>query len=344
MGKLVNECRWSSSRESTFTECRKKYWYSYYGAWEGWPKTPYDTRVNIDPLAKYLYMLKNMQPAHTFVGTAVHKAIEWALQVARPTKNLPFMEEILQRAQGAFLQGIEDSKGQLWKKHPKHHVNLVEHYYGFPFAEQDHQMLLEKISRCIENWYESPCVKKGILDPRSEWLGIEDCHTFAIAPKLEAVVVFDLLFRWRRSDGSHALYVLDWKTGQESKKIEDQLSAYALAIHTVFHVPYEDVVALPFYLSISPNAYKKYGVGQEFDLSLDHLAEMQKKILNAARCMMELHPEKNPDGTVPLPEVQQFFYTEDRRICRTCPFQELCQAAQYRDVSAVELKQFVPKE
>ena len=36
MADLVNEFSWSRSRDHTFQDCRRKYFYHYYGAWGGW--------------------------------------------------------------------------------------------------------------------------------------------------------------------------------------------------------------------------------------------------------------------------------------------------------------------
>lgn len=339
----MNECRWSSSREATFSECKKRYWYSYYGAWEGWPKTPYDSRTSIDPVAEYLYMLKNMQSVHMFVGTVVHKAIEEALVAAQPNRTLFSLEKIQERAADAFSRGLSDSRERLWLKSPKRHVNLVEHYYSLPFDKAEEQKLITKIFLCLANWHQSPCVQKGILDSRAEWLGVETSQIFEISPHVEAIVVFDLLMQWKGANGNSVTYVFDWKTGQESKRIEDQLSAYAIAVHTIFHVPLHAIVLSPFYLSAGPMAYKKYGIGQKDGLTEKQLALIKEKIEISARAMLALHPPKKPDGTIPLPDPTLFAYAEDRRCCRNCSFQELCQAAQFEAKSIEELAHLVPQ-
>jgi len=44
---LVNEFSWSRTRDNVFQECRRRYYYQYYGAWGGWD-------VNSDPLVRRL--------------------------------------------------------------------------------------------------------------------------------------------------------------------------------------------------------------------------------------------------------------------------------------------------
>ena len=39
MADLANEFSWSRSRDATFHECRRRYFYQYYGAWGGWETT-----------------------------------------------------------------------------------------------------------------------------------------------------------------------------------------------------------------------------------------------------------------------------------------------------------------
>ena len=39
MAELANEFSWSRSRDATFHDCRRRYFYQYYGAWGGWETT-----------------------------------------------------------------------------------------------------------------------------------------------------------------------------------------------------------------------------------------------------------------------------------------------------------------
>ncbi len=340
--RLVNACRWSSSRESTFLECQKKYWYSYYGAWEGWPKTPFDTRESIDPLASYLYMLKNMQPACMFMGSMVHKVIEECLKSIQHTKKAPPLEDLLAQTSQRFDKGMEESLQHLWKKHPKHHTNIFEHFYGLAFGENEEKEGKEKALSCISNWHSSPCIQNMALHPKAEWMGIETTQTFSVENGIEAIVVYDFFLRWPKADGSKIMIIFDWKTGQESKKIEDQLSAYALAAHTLFSVAIENLIISPFYLIAGPLGYKKYGAGQENGLDNSLLAITRSRIITSTHQMLALHPAADEHGIVPTPDPVLFSYPADRRGCRRCPFQQLCVAADFQQKSCAELRTLIP--
>ena len=342
--RLINSCRWSSSRESTFHECQKKYWYSYYGSWDGWPKTPFDTRDRIDPLASYLYMLKNMQPACMFMGSLVHKVIEECLKKFQQTRNISSLDDLLAQASARFDGCMKESKERQWKNHPKHYSNILEHFYGLSFAEGEESVLKEKALTCIRNWYSSPCIQNIAIHPKSEWMGIESTQTFSLEEGIEAIVVYDFFLRWPKNDGSKIMIIFDWKTGQESKKIEDQLFAYALAAATLFSVPPENLIVSPFYLIAGPSGYKKYGAGQESSFDEQHLHATRQRIVESTKQMLALHPPKNEQGLIPAPDPTLFSYPDDRRGCRRCPFQQLCQASDFQQKSIEELRNLIPQE
>ena len=52
MGTLVNELSWSVSRNSLFSECRRAYYYNYYGSWGGW-------EANTSATTRKFYILKS---------------------------------------------------------------------------------------------------------------------------------------------------------------------------------------------------------------------------------------------------------------------------------------------
>jgi hypothetical protein len=341
--RLVNSCRWSSSRESTFHECQKKYWYSYYGSWEGWPKTPFDTRETIDPLASYLYMLKNMQPACMFMGSLVHKVIEECLKTFQRTKKIAPLQDLLSQTSLRYDTSMKESKEQLWKTHPKHHTNIFEHFYGLPFDADEERVSQEKALACITNWYSSPCLQNIALNPKSEWMGIESTQTFSLEQGVEAIVVYDFFLRWPKADGSKTMIIFDWKTGQESKKVEDQLFAYALAGTTLFSVPLDNIIVSPFYLAAGPSGYKKYGAGQEITFDASNLAATRSRIIESAQQMLLLHPPKNEQGLIPTPDPTLFSYPDDRRGCRRCPYQQLCIAADFQQKAYQQLQELIPR-
>ena len=260
MKKLLNEFTWSFSRHGTFKECQKKYWYNYYGSWEGWPKTPFDTRKAIDPLASYLYMLKQMQSIPTFIGSAVHETIEHFLkqELGKSQKKLFTADELIGHAHQRFDQGIDDAKSGRYKIAPKKHKNLIEYYFNEHPTDAQLLKAKEKISKCLQNWVSSPIVSMAFRDNAS-WQSIEELSSFTLKNTYKVIVVVDFCVKWRAKEDLILLF--DWKTGAQSEKTEDQLYLYALFAKHVHKAPYEKQVLVPFYLY--ENTYTKLGAGQE---------------------------------------------------------------------------------
>lgn len=327
--RLRNNCCWSSSREVTFNECKKKYWYSYYGAWEGWPLNYRDARTEVNPLSAYLYRLKNMQPLVFFIGSSVHKTIEECIKEIMRTKALPPLNSLLEKGQSLVIKGLEDSRTQAWKKHPKKHVNLLEDYYNKDKVSTDDST--KKVSVCLTNWYNSQIVQSMLLHPHTTMGDVEKPMQFFLSKEMECIVVYDLYLHWKKGTKDEKLFIFDWKTGAENARIGKQLSAYALAAMTLLKAPFESIVLCPFYVSDSPSSYKKIGSNLPNALTEADIETTKQDIQKALTLMKELHSEPI------FPEPTLFSYTEERRMCASCPFQEVCQKAEYQDKSRQEL-------
>lgn len=342
--RLQNSYQWSSSRESTFQECQKKYWYTYYGAWDGWPIYYNDPRgKSVDPLSAHLYMLKNMQPMAVFIGSTVHKIIESVLKplITLSTKKLPAIDALLSEGKNLFLKGLSESKAGLWKKHPKKHTHLLEDYYNLPLEKETIDASTEKVLSCLKNWYESPCIQNIALDPRAAWQDIEQAMTFEVVPGINAIVVFDFSLKWQKNPNSidPITMIFDWKTGQDNQKIEEQLYAYALAANRLQKTPIDSILLVPFFLNEGPNGYRKIGAGQIEAIQPEKLTRIEKKIVTSSEEMLKFHTvsiDANGASTKPNPE--NFQYTADRGKCRRCPFLEVCDKAQFLPASIEELR------
>jgi len=274
-----------------------------------------------------------------FMGSAVHKTIEWCLKKIEKSKQAPPLETLYQHITKTIETGIEDSTSKRWKERPKHHTNLLEHYYSLPFSFEDQKAIQEKARLCISNWYSSPCLQKLALSPKATWLGIEVPLTFSLEEGIEAIVVYDFFLKWQQE--TPITIIFDWKTGKRSPKIETQLLCYALAAATVFNTSYDALILSPFYLAEGPDGYEKIGAEQKSSIDLQKIAALKEKIIASAKDMLALHPEKDPCGIVPTPDPASFAYTENRGSCHRCPFQEMCQKVQYQDLSLQKLRETV---
>jgi hypothetical protein len=72
--ELTNDFSWSRSRDGVFSECKRRYYYHYYGSWGGWDASAAEE-------VRRLYVLKQLASRQMWAGRVVHDAIEMALHV-----------------------------------------------------------------------------------------------------------------------------------------------------------------------------------------------------------------------------------------------------------------------
>jgi hypothetical protein len=344
--RLVNEFSWSFSRQGTFQECRKKYWYVYYGAWEGWPKNYRDARAFIDPLAAYLYTLKQMQTLPMFVGSVVHRSIEQFLKQHRLERPKEALKEIINYAKKLFEEGLKEAQEKAWQLHPKKYTNLFEYYYRTSpahsaIAEEDLLAAQDRIATSLSNWYLSPVVQKIAFSPQSQWLSIEELAYFFLQERYKVIVVIDFAVRWRRPFGQELVILFDWKTGSPNEKAVQQLYTYALFARYALNVPYEQQILAPFYLF--DNVYHKIGCRQAEALDPLQIAQIEHEIVATSQEMLQLVGSYPQEGSS-LPDVRLFDYTTERNSCQRCPFKELCQKANYQNLSQNDLRELIPQQ
>ena len=96
---LVNEFSWSRTRDNAFQDCRRRYFFQYYGAWGGWDAAS-------DPRTRLLYVLKQLGTRQMWAGRLVHEAIERAL--LRHARRLRALGSLADRQHGAAdARGVE---------------------------------------------------------------------------------------------------------------------------------------------------------------------------------------------------------------------------------------------
>src|SRR5438445_13252233 len=98
MGDLANEFSWSRSRDGAFQECKRRYFYHYYGAWGGGDAA-------VAPEVRRLYILKQLASRQQWAGRTVHDAIELALHGLRDGRSMPvepFLADVIERMRGEW--------------------------------------------------------------------------------------------------------------------------------------------------------------------------------------------------------------------------------------------------
>ncbi len=333
MKRLINEFSWSFSRHQSFSECLKKYWYNYYGSWEGWPLRRNDPRGKLDPLSAKLYLLKQMQTLPTFVGSLVHSIIEKSLKAYQKSKKLASLEDLLKELELEFKKGISEAQGDGYLRDPKRKTNLFEFYYNH-LQEGAIEASLEKAKTCLKNWYHSPILQNFALSDRASFVGIENLEHFFIDKRYKVWVVMDFAVRWQRKEDD--LFVLfDWKTGAVSEKTGDQLLSYALFAKEKWNLANAQITLVPFYLQES----KSEKIGEKEPISEAELSRIESFIRASCEEMSKCLDQPQQKGQMDnQASIENFPYTENRYACKRCVYKELCEKAEFKEMNEEELR------
>ncbi len=123
MAELQNEFSWSKSRHEKFKECRRAYFYAYYGSWGGWEAEP-GSRV------RELYVLKKLSSRWQWAGSVVHDALKDMLHRARATGRFWPEEDLVRRTrERARAQWARSREKSYWRE-ASQIAGLVEHEYA----------------------------------------------------------------------------------------------------------------------------------------------------------------------------------------------------------------------
>src|SRR5262245_42306408 len=172
MAQLVNEFSWSKSRDRTFLDCARQYWFQYYGSWGGWD-------ADAPPRTREIYVLKQLKTRHMWLGDRVHKAIERSLRnLAVSTKPLAVnADEIVRITLEAMRGDFKSSRAGTYRKRPKT-CGLFEHEYRLPVADADWKTIAATMERCLRNFYASEIYREIRDSRRGDWLELEDFSSF----------------------------------------------------------------------------------------------------------------------------------------------------------------------
>ena len=173
MAEFKNNFSWSKSRDGIFKSCKRKYYYNYYGSWGGWD-------FNSDRKTRQIYILKNLQSRHMWLGSIVHEFIEAIL-----TKALHEHETNFYRLSGwmrkTMHRDFENSEKGLYTKYPKIHgrtYGLLEHEYSIFVSNDERKEIFENAQKCLTNFYNSDTFNYIQSVDRKNWLPIESMRTF----------------------------------------------------------------------------------------------------------------------------------------------------------------------
>jgi PD-(D/E)XK nuclease superfamily len=299
MADLANEFSWSRSRDNSFQECRRRYFYHYYGAWGGWD-------VAAPEEIRRLYILKQLASRQMWAGRVVHDAIEMALHAFAGGREMPiepFIADVIERMRGEW----RSSKAARYRDNPKT-LALFEHEYAVDLKPEVWQALSRSVTVCLRNFFRLPLVATIRKTSPEHW-SIE--HWSKVFQFEGTPVWMAPDFGFWNEDGRLAL--VDWKTGGSTPDgAAFQLGCYALYAAEVLGVPPAKVD--PFEANLREPEVT------QLTWSDERLAAIKEQLRLSVRSMKAylVDPAAN------VAAIADFEKAEDLRICKWCNFRAVC--------------------
>lgn len=299
MGKLKNEFSWSNSRNSVFRECRRKYYYSYYGHWGGWE---FDAPDEV----RQIYILGKLKNRFMWAGGVVHTSIKNVLEETK-SGRVPLMNRLIDLTREEMRHDFESSKNKMYWQDPKS-CALFEHEYDVEVKDEKWKDLWNHVETCIQNFYSSDIFDMVKNIDFSLWLPIEEFQAFLFE---DTKINVKLDFAYRDRNGS--IIIIDWKTGKSERARSDvQLGCYTLFAIDHWNVDWEKVRTIEY------NLYHKKGITNKLDAG--EIEEVKGYMKNSIREMKSLlvDPVEN------VASKDNFAKTLNREICSSCNFKRVC--------------------
>jgi hypothetical protein len=295
---LVNEFSWSRTRDNAFQECRRRYYYQYYGAWGGW-------EAGADPVVRRLYVLKQLGTRQMWAGRLVHEAVERSLLAQRDGHALSEASLIADTVR-QMREEWKGSRDGIYHESPKR-TGLFEHEYGVPIKDGEWQALRDHVIRCLRNFHRLPLLADIKRTPTDRWILIEDIGSFSF----EGTRVFSApdFGYWNQAD---RLQLVDWKTGGNGEGASLQLGGYALYALEVLRVDLPRVDLLEVNLRDGKVTAHPWD-----EVSLDRVREHVRLSIRSMKAYLK-DPELNQA------DESNFEKAEELKICRWCNFRAVC--------------------
>ena len=303
MGKLINEFTWSVSRHGLFAECRRAYYYNYYGSWGGWES-------DAPPATRQLYLLKNLKTMEMWAGSLVHEVIADALGRYARTGHAIAAGELQAQARQKLRAGWVEAVNGDWRKNAKK-TNLFELYYGNgrSLPPEHTERIKARVFDCLANFAEAAVLQEILSVPYLQWKPIDKLDSFI----MDAVKIWCAL-DFACTDAAGTLRIIDWKTGSEdSEALKLQLACYAFFAS-------ERWMVRPDMVRVSGIFLREKARCSDYAMAPDVLVDARDRILMSAAQMRELlmDIEKNAAREA------DFAFCQSPRSCQRCNFREVC--------------------
>ncbi len=304
MARIQNEFSWSNSRDHIFRECKRKYYYNYYGSWGGWEKD------SADEVTRGLYVLKNLQNRWQWKGSVVHNEIAMVLRELTTTRRLVDYELSEKRLSSSMREGFRESRtGGYWEKSGglRDHTALFEHEYKLDIPDGDWKKNYDEAVLCLENFFKSSVVDKLSDNNNIHIVTVDSIKPTSFDFRGDMIYV-NLDFAYSEDD---VLNIVDWKTGSTESE-EMQFLVYCIYGERVLGYPLDKIELLEYNLlldSAIPHSYNEADI-KEAEVSIERSIRGMKSYLT--------------DVDTNLAQMARFPKTEDQDRCNSCNFKNIC--------------------
>ncbi len=300
MAKLKNTFSWSITRGRIFVECPRKYYYHYYGSWEGWDELAPES-------ARLCYRLKQIVNLKMWCGDIVHRVIETALKRIRQGHPID-IGKLQSQARNIMNGEWKESTENYWTRHPKKYRNLFEHYYGREISGEDRVALRELVFGCLTSFEGMGYAEQLRAISPERWRTIEDLQSFDISG-IKTWIKIDCAVE--REDN---LVIYDWKTGKlpQTEGPSDQQVCYALFATQQWGLPLESLRVSEVYLAEKES--------EMLPVNAEQIIDFRERLLQSADQMMQrlADPKRNIASEADFPR------TQNTSTCKRCEFFEIC--------------------
>lgn len=298
MVDFPNEFSWSKSRDELFNNCKRAYYYQYYGSWGGWKQ---------ESPARELYVLKNLISRQIWVGQVVHGVIKTILLQCKSGIK-PSLSQVIQRLRNKLDSDFNGSKAGLYRQQPKYKVGLFEHEYNLLIDKNEWEDEFKKAETCVRNFYNSDIFKHIKNKDTKDWIFLEDFLSFLFEG---TKVYLNIDFAIKEND---KIILFDWKTGQqrESENIDIQLACYVYYVLQKWELPPNKILVRIYNVRIDKE--------DVFKISSEIIGQIKKYMLDSIKNMKSLlvNVEENQA------DISNFNKTDDLRKCNFCNFKKEC--------------------
>ncbi|MFX3623502.1 MAG: PD-(D/E)XK nuclease family protein [Ectobacillus sp.] len=299
------EFSWSISRHKTFFECKRKYAYQYYVSHNGW-------RFDSPLSAQEAYFYKKLSNLPMYLGDMLHQAIYQLLSHYR-FKELPPIEAVEKYIRDNLNTAYKYSQQrQLWHQKPKAIPLLRELVYGEAVEKSKIADLTERLRQSLEALYENESFQKAMFAQNIYLYEAEQFHSFRLHD-IKVYIVMDLLYK---DENVGRWFIIDWKTGRESKEDRNQLALYSLYLHEKYHIHHEKIEIRNEYL-----ASKTQHISTISTADLERANEIMLLSVNQ---MLQYVADVEQNQPVDL---KYFEKSEHPLKCANCHFQRICAKA-----------------